>query len=210
MRNMIKLIIGGGLVAAATPAFAQEVTSAFTGPRVEALVGYDNLSNGRGNVRDSTDGFNYGLGAGYDVQLNKLTLGIEGEIMGSSSKARGYDIATPGDTLQVRNGRDLYIGGRVGVAVAPTTLLYVKGGYTNLKLNARYYDPSGFYAADGRTLDGWRVGAGVEQKFSLFGPGGYAKLEYRYSNYTNLNIGSYNANIDLDRHQVVGGIGVRF
>lgn len=209
MRYMIPLALAGGFLAAASPALAQE-QAPFTGPRVEALVGYDNLSGGDDGVDDSVDGLAYGLGLGYDVQMGGATLGIEGEVMGSTTKLRGYDIDVPGDSARLRAGRDLYIGARVGYAVAPATLVYLKGGYTNGKLNARYYTPDGGYFEDGQTLDGWRVGAGVEQKFNVFGPGGYVKAEYRYSNYSNLNIGDFNADVDVDRHQFVAGVGVRF
>ncbi|MFT3965181.1 MAG: outer membrane beta-barrel protein [Sphingobium sp.] len=210
MRYFIPFALAGGLIAAATPAMAQDERAPFTGPRVEAVVGYDNLSGGDDGVDDSVDGLAYGVGLGYDVQFGQAIVGIEGEVLGSTTKLRGYDINIPGDGAQLRAGRDLYIGARAGFAVAPATLVYLKGGYTNGKLNARYYSPSGFYAEEGRTMDGWRIGAGIEQKFNLFGPGGYVKAEYRYSNYSNLNLGDFNADIDVDRHQVVAGVGVRF
>lgn len=210
MRYLIPFAVAGGLIAAATPAMAQE-DAPFTGPRVEALVGYDNLSGGDDGVSDSVDGLAYGLGAGYDIQLGGATVGIEGEVMGATTKIRGADFLDPGDTARIRAGRDLYVGARVGFAVAPTTLVYLKGGYTNAKMNFRYTGPGGVgFFEDGQTLDGWRAGVGIEQKFNMFGPGGYVKAEYRYSNYSNLNIDDFNADIDVDRHQAVVGVGVRF
>lgn len=210
MRTMISLAFAGGLMAAATPALAQPVEQApFTGPHVEALAGYDNLSGGDDGVSDSVDGLQYGVGAGYDVQLGGFIAGVEGEFSGSTTKARGRDIFSPGDGAELRAGRDLYVGARVGIAATPATLVYLKGGYTNTRLNLRAYDAAGYFE-DGNNLDGFRVGAGVEQKFNLFGPSGFVKAEYRYSNYTNLNVGRLNADVDLDRHQVVAGVGVRF
>ena len=96
----------------------------------------------------------------------------------------------------------------------PSTLVYAKGGYTN----ARY----GFLGTDGTVedeqhidVDGWRVGAGVEQKI---GSNAFAKLEYRYSNYSDAEVdfepegipdtGPFD--VDLDRHQVAAGVGWRF
>lgn len=208
MRTILSLAFAGGLIAAATPAMAQE-TAPFTGPHIEALAGYDNLSAGNDGVDDSVDGLQYGVGAGYDVQLGGFIAGIEGEFAGSTTKARGRDIFSPGDGAELRAGRDLYIGARVGIAATPSTLVYLKGGYTNTRLNLRAYDAVGYFEDDS-TLDGFRVGAGVEQKFNLFGPSGFVKAEYRYSNYSNLNIDRFNTDVDIDRHQVVAGVGVRF
>ncbi len=77
-------------------------------------------------------------------------------------------------------------------------------------MRTRYDDSTGSVFDDGVTLDGWRAGVGIEQKFSLLGPGGFVKAEYRYSNYTNLDLANVDANIDTDRHQIVAGIGIRF
>ena len=79
-----------------------------------------------------------------------------------------------------------------------------------------------FLAPDGETeldssldTDGFRLGAGVEQ---AIGEQGFVKLEYRYSNYSEAEIDfedpaindGNRVDIDLDRHQVVAGFGVRF
>lgn len=52
----------------------------------------------------------------------------------------------------------------------------------------------------------------MEQKFNLLGPSGFIKAEYRYSNYKNIDIGEddFDLDTDIDRHQVVVGVGVRF
>jgi outer membrane immunogenic protein len=210
MRYLLPFAVAGGLIAAATPAMAQSVEQApFTGPHIEALVGYDSLSGGNDGVDDSVDGLQYGVGAGYDVQLGGFIAGIEGEFSGSTTKARGRDIFSPGDGAELRAGRDLYVGGRLGLAATPSTLVYLKGGYTNTRVNLRAYDAGGYFE-NGNTLDGFRVGAGIEQKFNLLGPSGFVKAEYRYSNYSNLNIGRFNADVDIDRHQLVAGVGIRF
>ncbi len=210
MRNMISLAFAGGLIAAATPALAQPVEQApFTGPHIEALAGYDSLQSGDDGVSDSVDGVQYGVGAGYDVQLGGFIAGVEGEFSGSTAKSRGRNIFAVGDSAELRAGRDLYVGARVGIAATPTTLVYLKGGYTNARVNLRAYDSAGYFE-NHSTLDGFRVGAGVEQKFNLLGPSGFVKAEYRYSNYSNLNIGRFNTDVDIDRHQVVAGVGVRF
>ncbi len=159
---------------------------------------------------DAAEGFTYGVALGYDVQLGGAVVGIEAELADSTGKLTGHDIDIAGDSLRLDAGRDIYVGGRVGFAVGPQTLLYAKGGYTNFRVRTRYDDSTGTVFDDGVTLDGWRAGVGIEQKFSLLGPGGFVKAEYRYSNYTNLDLANVDANIDVDRHQVVAGIGIRF
>jgi outer membrane immunogenic protein len=194
--------------ALATPALAQD-RAPFTGPHVEVTGGWDRLTGKDGNGGHK-DGIVYGVGAGYDAQVGGLILGVEGEASTSTNKIRDYDTIVAGDSSRIKAGRDLYIGARLGYAVAPATLLYVKGGYTNARFNARYDNGTDAVFHDHATADGYRLGAGVEQKFNVFGPGGFVKAEYRYSNYKNLNFGDNNVDADFDRHQVVGSIGVRF
>lgn len=192
------------------PAFAQIVEGSFTGPRIEVLGGYDNVQAGDDDSDDAAEGISYGAAIGYDVQLGGAVVGIEGEYSGSSADITGHDIDIAGDSFRLDAGRDLYIGARAGFAVAPSTLVYVKGGYTNFRVDSRYDDAAGTVFEEGVTLDGFRLGAGIEQQFSLLGPSGYVKAEYRYSNYSNLDIADFDAEIDTDRHQLMAGLGVRF
>lgn len=192
---MKKIIIAALTASAfAAPALAQDAAP-FTGFHVEGLAGYDNLK-GNGGGRD---GVAYGVGAGYDFQMGGAVLGIEGEVMDSSAKGCETDFVALNDRICANAKRDLYAGARVGVAVAPSTLLYAKAGYTNARVRVNYTDATtpanNFSAAD--NLDGIRVGAGVEQKL---GTNLFAKAEYRYSNYE----------AGIERHQVLGGIGIRF
>ena len=77
---MRKYLLGAAFLstALATPAFAQEAAP-FTGPHVEAIVGYDDVSEGEGDVM-------YGVNAGYDFQLGGVIAGIEGEYADSEVK----------------------------------------------------------------------------------------------------------------------------
>lgn len=204
----MRYVILGALLAttAASPAMAQDESAPFTGAHVEALAGYDNVGGGS----EGRDGFLYGIGAGYDFQLGGVVLGIEGEVSDSTTSARDFDVAVTGDSARLSADRDLYIGARVGFALAPKTLLYAKGGYTNAQFKTTYDNGAGTTVTSRDTLDGYRLGAGIEQKLNLFGPSGFVKAEYRYSNYRNLNAGPANVDIDLDRHQAMVGIGVRF
>lgn len=192
MKNILIAALTAG--AFATPALAQEAAP-FTGFRVEALAGYDNIK-GNGGGRD---GIAYGGAAGYDFQLGSAVAGIEGEYLDSDTNGCETAFLTANDRICANGKRDLYVGGRLGFAAAPSTLLYAKAGYTNAKVRVNYTDiatpANSFTVSD--ELDGIRVGAGVEQKL---GTNLYAKAEYRYSNYES----------GIERHQVLGGVGFRF
>ena len=179
----------------ATPAFAQDAPT-FQGPRVEGIVGYDTTDV----EGENGDGIAYGIGIGYDFQRGNAVFGIEAEASDSTIDecVAGVNVAT--DELCAEAGRDLYVGGRIGVAVTPRTLLYAKAGYTNARIRLDYEDGTAATAPDfsvGENLDGARVGAGVEFAFNQ---NAYLRAEYRYSNYEQ----------GFDRHQAVAGIGFRF
>jgi outer membrane immunogenic protein len=213
------LATGSALVS--VPALAQSTETSFTGPYVQALAGYDinkagsSIDGGAGsNDHDKADGFLYGGGLGYDYDFGKVVIGAEGEFTDSTAKTR-FDDGVPENfgLGNVKAKRDLYVGAKAGFKAAPSTLIYVKGGYTN----ARF----GVLAGDGTDnsrvnldADGWRLGAGVEQKV---GANTFAKLEYRYSNYSKAEADfrddfpdSDRFNVDLDRHQIVAAVGYRF
>ena len=216
----LALILASGAALVAVPAFAQEVDSTFTGPRVEGIIGYDVSKAGSSVDNDtsksddeSIDGLMYGIGAGFDFAMGGVVLGIEGEYTDSTAKTGFYNGDFEGFGCgNVKAVRDLYVGGRVGFIAAPKTLVYAKAGYTNAR-----YD---VLASDGQTelksnfdTDGYRLGAGVEQAIN---ENTFAKLEYRYSKYSEGEIDVPNGadsnrfDIDLDRHQVVASVGLRF
>lgn len=214
MRTYILAALATGTALVANPAMAQD-TGNFTGPRVEALVGYDRIGAGSSTDTDgddSADGAAYGVGVGYDFDLGGVVAGVEGEFMESGVKEDSTETIN-GLPLagRVSVGRDLYVGGRLGFKAAPETLVYAKAGYTNTAIESRFDYDDARYEFDTNT-DGFRVGAGVEQKL---GSNAFAKVEYRYSNYDKLDFSddqdeNFQTDVDLDRHQVVAGIGYRF
>jgi len=200
MRTLILAAVA--TTALATPALAQTAGAPFTGLRIEGVAGYDALKDGH----DTSDGFVYGGAVGYDVQLNNLVVGAEGELTGSTTDTRTDNLINAGDRFRVGMGRDVYLGARVGVPLNPTTLAYAKGGYTNARVDTRYTQGT-TEVRDHTDLDGFRLGAGLEHQL---GANTYIKGEYRYSNYgrADNSVGRYD--IDVDRHQVVAGVGMRF
>ena len=200
---MVKFIAAALLAGAAvTPAMAQDATApvnpAGTGPRIEILGGYDAPKDGLKN------GFTYGVGAGFDFQLGGATAGIEAEYMDTNVERCQDSVVVVGDEVCAGLGRDLYVGGRIGVASLGASSVYVKGGYTNQRVRAEI-DDTGVSGADneaGQNLDGFRVGAGLEFGIPTigFGSAAFLKTEYRYSNYEQ----------GFEKHTGVVGVGFRF
>ncbi len=222
MKKALIFAATGALSAFAVPAAAQvQNESPFTGLRGEVVGGYDNLRAGSDvdddvNVDNdqSIDGLTYGVAVGYDVDVGSVVIGPEAEFTDSTGDVEFNNGDFEGFGFgNVSAGRDLYLGARIGINAAPNTLLYVKGGYTNAKLNIRNNDGT-FESDNDFDLDGYRVGAGAEYAFQQ---NAFVKLEYRYSNYSegevdfDGNLPDTNRfNVDLDRHQVMAGLGVRF
>jgi len=215
-KMMVATFLAGSAIAG--PALAQDVAPTFTGPRVEAILGYDHvgagsdIDNDNGRDDQSIDGLLYGVGAGYDVNLGSAVVGVEGEFTNSTAKSNRHDFTDDFGFGRVKQGRDLYIGARAGILADPATLVYVKGGYTNSKLKVLAGDTNETTDTAFK-LDGWRIGAGVERAINT---NTFAKLEYRYSNYNDGKIKFGNGatssefNVDTDRHQVVASVGYRF
>lgn len=220
LKYVASALLTGTILVSATPALAQD-RAPFTGPRVEALVGYDVLRSGEAddgvattdNAGDeSIEGLAYGVGVGFDFDLGGVVLGVEGEYAESEGQQE-FDETIDGTAFlgRIETGRDLYVGGRIGFAVTPRTLVYAKAGYTNTSIESAFTSSSDSVDFD-TTVDGYRVGAGIEQ---MLGTNLYLKAEYRYSNYNGLSFdddlfGDEDVDIDLDRHQVLAGLGFRF
>ena len=228
-KSIALLLAGGSLAILAAPAAAQDDTT-FQGPWVAGVGGFD--KNKAGSTIDddvddpddddgvfdedeSANGIVYGAAVGYDIDLGTMVIGAEAELTDSTADSDfAGDPETDFGLGSVDTGRDIYVGARAGFKATENTLVYAKGGYTNARYN--------FIGSDGTTdyetnldTDGWRVGAGVEQKI---GSNAFAKVEYRYSNYNSGEIDfeaegiedSDQFDIDTDRHQVVAGVGWRF
>ncbi|NJS13420.1 MAG: porin family protein [Sphingopyxis sp.] len=162
----------------------------FEGASATVIGGIDRAS--AGGVSET--GAVYAAQLGFDIRSNNLVYGLEGELGDATTKAC---FATSG--VCIKASRDLYIGGRLGVAIADNTLLYAKGGYSNARQTFSYQVtvPVQPGVPTSAKSDGWRVGAGIEQTISeRF----LVKAEYRYSDYEG----------GFKRHQGVVGLGIRF
>lgn len=224
------LYLALALLPLATPARAQEdypsapasafPAGAFAGAHVSVLLGYDHTATTIAKDIDSTadwrakgDGLLFGGGIGYDFALTPhVTLGVDAELTGSTGKS-AIDAGAGFDITRVRTGRDLYLGTRLGYALSPATLLYAKAGYTNARIDLIGANSSQLLT-DRRDLDGFRLGAGVEQKIT--GPV-FTRLEYRYSHYGSASTAfdgytpdASSFGLKTEKHQVAASVGFRF
>lgn len=177
MKKTNLMIAAAGAALIATPAAAE-----VSGPRVEAIVGYDSIDTGLPGI-DDANGVTYGVGVGFDFPVNpEFSFGIDAEISESSAD---LDVGP----FEIDAARDLYVGGRATFAATDALNLYLKAGYTNLKVKTNF--------AGSDEADGFRGGIGAQ--YSL-GGNLYVGAEYRYSDYE----------ADITRNQVVGVVGMRF
>ena len=199
---MRKFVLAAALLAgaAATPAMAQDSESSPGTFHVEGIVGYDAPD---GDV-DETSGIVYGIGAGYDFNIgSNLTIGPDIELSTSSTDECASGINRAGDQLCLDAGRDIYVGGRIGYRFGGNRqhLAYVGGGYTNAEFNLTYDANLAGSTGDFNITeeeDGFRLKGGVEIGI---GSRAFVRGEYRYSRYDDA---------DIDRHQVVAAVGIRF
>lgn len=217
----MKFVVFGALAVAtavaATPALAEDGKAPFSGPRVEARIGWDGpevrgrVSNGTDSISRSAgkSGVEYGGEIGYDADLHDTVLGGYAGIEGSSAKECGEIYGN--DRGCIRAGRNITAGVRAGVRVEDHFLLYAKGGYSNARASIDYRDNDLVIPdfKEGRSFDGFHVGAGFE---GSFGGHVYGRLEYVYSGYGDTSVAVEDVRFSLkpSRHQVLYGFGYRF
>jgi outer membrane immunogenic protein len=214
----MRVLIATALIfGVATPACAQN----FPHFRIEANVGFDS-TRGEVSYRDATnpandfkahkaiDGVVFGGTIGYDVKVNDvLYVGVEGGVDFADNKRCLEVFGSDAACFSVK--RNLAAGVRIGTPLSKASLFYVGAAYVNGKARVSYrddIDPTNDFAFSDKR-DGYRVSAGVEQRITgRF----FAKAEYRYSDYSKYHgsVSTGDGTLAFDRHQVVGGVGVRF
>lgn len=233
-KSAIYLSLLAGIAAA--PAYAQD--SGVTA-RIEARVGYDEaraeltVQNGAFQRGFGVGDLAYGAEAGVDAHLGGALLvgayvGLENsQVDGCQRKPFVTSSANRNDLVCIDADRNFTVGGRVGLKPGDRGLIYLKGGYSRGKFSGSYYfNPSTatnpapppvqvgptfqvFSATD--TVPGYHLGAGFELGLS---DSIYVKAEYVTTRYRSAFEGStpFNGNNQFDpsRHQLMGGIGVRF
>ena len=206
-----KIAITAILLASAASVQAQ------TGFRADVHAGWDQITVKEdaevedeafsGKERDS--GVAYGGELGWDKSFGAFTLGAYAGIAGASTKecSEVYaEVETCAET-----GRNITLGARAGVNVTPSTLLFVKGGYSNGQLRLNYIDHVDGDNSFGirENMDGYHLGVGAQMTFLS---GLYAKLEYvrtDYDDYT-FSEGETALRGGIDRDNIIFAVGMRF
>jgi outer membrane immunogenic protein len=186
------LSVAVAAAAIATPAMAQDDSHELKGgARVEARVGFDHVVFSVDGASEGRSGLAYGGEAGYDLNVSNFVIGGYAGIEGSTTKECE-------DGVCISAGRNITAGVRAG-GVVGRGLLYVKGGYSNGRINVSFDGDS-----DGQAFDGFHVGGGYEVNLSRHT---YAKAEYVFTKYSTP---SEFDGLDIQRHQALVGFGYRF
>lgn len=197
-------ILAAALVAGvAAPAVAQDDDNSGASFHVGAIGGYDVVKLGAGGASESDSGIMYGAVAGVDFNIGSgMFLGLEGEFTDSEVGETYEDVLTAGDEASLSAGSSFFLGGRVGVPISSGgSKVYAKGGYASVKMNVAYDD--GIDVLEGsETLGGFLVGGGVDIKVAPV----VVRVEYRYSDFGEIDILGTSTGISASRHQVVAGL----
>ncbi|HEX8400560.1 MAG TPA: outer membrane beta-barrel protein [Allosphingosinicella sp.] len=192
IENEMRAYLVGLSVIAAMTAFASPCSA--EGFRAEVHGGFDRVNSDE----EGDSGAVYGIGLGYDLAVgNGGFVGVDLSFDDSSQKECEVGSIVANDELCVRAGRDLSAGVRGGIMLGERGKLYALAAYSNARFKASYTTPTSATTREGANLDGFRLGAGYQHKIA---GGAYGKVEYRYSNYE----------ADVDRHQVLLGVGFEF
>jgi outer membrane immunogenic protein len=178
----LALAISTAALLAASPVVAQDRT--WTGPYIGAHVGgaWGNASTTDdakdwGNDKKFIGPFDYnpsgalgGATAGYNLQIDRVVVGIEGDL-GYLGLSESMD--TPSSqsgnhqTLNVDGGLYGVAAARAGILVTPATLVYGKGGFAFFDGEATQTTTAKGYETHGTsTFTGWAAGGGIEHRLT--------------------------------------------
>lgn len=117
--------------------------------------------------------------AGYNLQFERLVIGIEGDLGYMNLEGHGIIGSAHADhhqDLTLDGGLYGDVTGRAGILLTPTTLIYGKGGFAFYDGEANQATTADGYSSKGTsTFTGWVAGGGIEQ---MIAPNISLKLEY--------------------------------
>jgi outer membrane immunogenic protein len=164
-------------------------------------------------------GFVGGGQIGCDYQFEgSWVVGIQGRVDGADIKGDIFDTLLPNE-LDLRNRVDWFatVTGRLGYALVPTGLLYIKGGVAWVHDRDSVFDQiTGLVVENtGTTRTGWTAGVGFEY---LFLPNWSAFVEYDYMGFGTKTLlftapdGSFSETWDIKQNvqAVLVGLNFRF
>jgi outer membrane immunogenic protein len=202
--NKVHLIAGGALVAFFSAGTA--MAEPFDGPYVGLQAGYEanDVSNpttelGVMTYDDSQGSFTGGIYAGFDKKVtSNLVLGAEAGFGLASNDS--FDGTIGGSAASISPDWSLDLTARAGYLLDSKSLLYVRGGYENDRIEATALDANSFRLSESENRDGWTAGAGLERQLLQ---NVSARLEYRYSDLSD-------GDDTWKRHRVLTGLSYRF
>ncbi len=179
-----------------------------SGLRVELGAGFDRLE--LSYIEDDTkyyagaNGVRYGGEIGYDLPVSRTTLlGAYAGVTGTSVDR--CDEIFGGDSLCQKPGIEYSGGVRVGFRFGPASQLYVRGGYSNLKLELAYEDGGFSDFTQTENYNGFHLGLGVEHTLN---GGAYLKGDVSVTGYDTSD--SLYEDLTFQRTQATVGVGFRF
>lgn len=198
---MTRSLVAAFALASTSLAAAPVLAEPFQGPYVGVEAGLNHDSIGRANgvaVDHGKSAFAGGAIAGYDYKLTpRVVVGAEAGIdAGIHDAARGDVDGTP---ASIDPQRQINVTARAGYLVNPKTLVYARGGYTNVRVQTTIGQQAEAISRSS-DLNGWTLGGGTERALTS---NVSARVEYRYT-----ELGQ--AHGRFDRHQVLVGVAYHF
>lgn len=224
----------------AVPAYAQSGVSF----RAEARAGYDEVradltvQNSIFSDDFGVSGLMYGVEAGVDARLSRIVVGGYAGIEMSEAddcveNPFSRRSTTRRDEVCLDAGRNMYAGGRVGLAIGDGDLpigegglIYFKGGVSRARFSGSYVvtaaqtgQRTGQLFSGRDTVGGYHFGGGFEVDVTrnVYVKGEYVQHRYKdaFTDLLNLDLADPNPlrrtdRFDPKRHQLVFGIGARF
>ena len=195
---------------AATPAVAQTADDPqdSSGLTIAGIAGFDDitLKDELGGPDISEEDAVYGGRIGYDVDLGRVFVGLEGEVAFSDVFTAAGDVITPGDIVSIEANETYYVGARAGFEVGSRAALYAKAGYSALQYETRRVTPT-TVSIDDQHAEGLTIGGGIQ--FDLT-DNIRLNAEYRYSDLGEIEVSGVPSGYEVERSQIMAGVGFRF
>jgi len=173
----LTLVISAAALFAASPAIAQDKT--WSGPYIGIHAGYawgnasttDNVKDGvrPGPFDYSPEGGFGGGQAGWNLQMDRFVVGVEGDLSYLDLSGSGIipSDSSSHQTLTLDGGLYGDITARAGFLLTPSTLVYGKGGFAFYNGEAKQTSANPAYSQQGAgTFTGWTAGAGIERRLT--------------------------------------------
>jgi outer membrane immunogenic protein len=113
-------------VSLASPAVAQDDSTAGGKFVAGAIIGVDSVEAEFAGISDSEEDLLVGVAIGYHYETESgFVFGLEAEYSDSSVGASVADVGVPCDRFSLNAGRDLYAGARLGYRTGWDGLLFV-------------------------------------------------------------------------------------